>query len=259
MSKFFSKAFSSTMAAYDSVMKWALCIPFIKVDKNRYLRRKLKDRLTDEELELVLNERPLSVLSMDEVKHIARKEVRKHALIVTLLSTLSAVPQSGWLMWLGIAFDFIQFQVFVFVIMQKLLYLYGCKNLSSDSKNLSGSAEWILLLISTIMIGKHQVMRLAKSAAGMAVKQAIQRFAVRMLTKLMVFNTLRQCAKWFGIVLTKDMLVYGVSLMVPIICAIISGLISLWLFMPMTKRLQRHLTHLAEEGKDPMESVMEKM
>lgn len=259
MSNFFSKAFSSAMAAYDSVMKRALCIPFIKVDKNRYLRRKLKDRLTDEELELVLNERPLSVLSMDEVKHIAKKEVRKYALIVTLLSTLSAVPQSGWLMWLGIAFDFIQFQVFVFVIMQKLLYLYGCKNLSSDSKNLSGSAEWILLLISTIMIGKHQVMRLAKSAAGMAVKQAIQRFAVRMLTKLMVFNTLRQCAKWFGIVLTKDMLVYGVSLMVPILCAIISGLISLWLFMPMTKRLQRHLTHLAEEGKDPMESVMEKM
>lgn len=259
MSKFFSKAFSTAMAAYDSAMKRALCIPFVKVDKNRYLRRKLKNRLTDEELELVLNERPLSVLPMEEVKRMAKTEVRKHALIVTLLSTLSAVPQSGWLMWLGIAFDFIQFQVFVFVIMQKLLYLYGCKNLSSDNKNLSGSAEWILLLISTIMIGKHQVMRLAKSAAGMAVKQAIQRFAVRMLTKLMVFNVLRQCAKWFGIVLTKDMLVQGVSLMVPILCAIISGLISLWLFMPMTKRLQRHLTHLAEEGKDPMESVMEKM
>ena len=259
MSKFFSNAFSTAMAAYDSAMKRALCIPFVKVDKNRYLRRKLKNRLTDEELELVLNERPLSVLPMEEVKRMAKTEVRKHALIVTLLSTLSAVPQSGWLMWLGIAFDFIQFQVFVFVIMQKLLYLYGCKNLSSDNKNLSGSAEWILLLISTIMIGKHQVMRLAKSAAGMAVKQAIQRFAVRMLTKLMVFNVLRQCAKWFGIVLTKDMLVQGVSLMVPILCAIISGLISLWLFMPMTKRLQRHLTHLAEEGKDPMESVMEKM
>ncbi len=259
MSKFFSNAFSTAMAAYDSAMKRALCIPFVKVDKNRYLRRKLKNRLTDEELELVLNERPLSVLPMEEVKRMAKTEVRKHALIVMLLSTLSAVPQSGWLMWLGIAFDFIQFQVFVFVIMQKLLYLYGCKNLSSDNKNLSGSAEWILLLISTIMIGKHQVMRLAKSAAGMAVKQAIQRFAVRMLTKLMVFNVLRQCAKWFGIVLTKDMLVQGVSLMVPILCAIISGLISLWLFMPMTKRLQRHLTHLAEEGKDPMESVMEKM
>ncbi len=259
MSKFFSNAFSTAMAAYDSAMKRALCIPFVKVDKNRYLRRKLKNRLTDEELELVLNERPLSVLPMEEVKRMAKTEVRKHALIVMLLSTLSAVPQSGWLMWLGIAFDFIQFQVFVFVIMQKLLYLYGCKNLSSDNKNLSGSAEWILLLISTIMIGKHQVMRLAKSAAGMAVKQAIQRFAVRMLTKLMVFNVLRQCAKWFGIVLTKDMLVQGVNLMVPILCAIISGLISLWLFMPMTKRLQRHLTHLAEEGKDPMESVMEKM
>lgn len=259
MNNFISKTISSAMSAYDSAMKWALCIPFVKVEKDQYLREKLENRLTEEEMALVLKERPLSVLPMKEVKRLAKGETHKYALIVTLLSILAAIPQSGVLMWLCIAFDFFQFQFFVFVILQKLLYLYGCKSLSSENNKLDGSAEWILLLISTIMIGKHQVMRMAKSAAGVAVKQAIQRFAVRMLTKLMVFNVLRQCAKWFGIVLTKEMLINGMSLIVPALCSIISGLISLWLFMPMTNRLERHLTHLAEEGKDPMESVMEKM
>ncbi len=247
------------MSVYDKLMRLSLRIPFVKVDKEKYLRGKFEKQLTEEQLRMVLEQRPLFVLPMDEVKSTAKKEICRHALWVMLLSIVAAIPQSGWLMWLGIAFDFIQFQLFVFVVLQKLLYLYGCKSLSTREEGLDSSADWILLLISTVMIGKHQLVRMAKSATGMAVKQVIQRFAVRMLTKLMVFNVLRQGAKWFGIVLTKEMVINSMDLIVPALCAIISGLISLWLFLPMTKRLQNHLTQLAEEGKDPIKSAMEIM
>ena len=116
--------------------------------------------------------------------------------------------------------------------------------------------DMMMLLVSVVMIGKSQVMRLAKSAFGLAVKQVIQRFAVRLMTRLVVLNFLRQLAKWFGIVLTKDMVVSGLSMLVPLICALVSGLITLWLFMPMMKRLHRHLWELSNEGKDPVEATM---
>lgn len=247
------------MFVYDSAMRWALCIPFVKVNKENYLRKLFAKKLTPEQMELVLSERPLSVLSMEEVKKIAHREVCIHASLVTVLSFVAALPQSGWLMYLCIIFDFIQFQLIVFLILQKLLYLYGCHNLSSSDEGLGNSANWMLLLISTIMIGKHQMMRMAKSVAGIAVKQAIQRFAVRMMTKLMIYNVLKQIAKWFGIVLTKDMVMSAMNMLVPLTCALISGLISLWLFLPMTNRLERHLTHVAEVGKDPVDCMMEEM
>ena len=103
----------------------------------------------------------------------------------------------------------------------------------------------------------RQVRRLAKSAFGLAVKQVIQRFAARLMTRLVVLNFLRQMAKWFGIVLTKEMVIAGLSMIVPLICALISGLISLWLFMPMVKKLHRHLRELSNEGKDPVEVTMQ--
>ena len=246
------------MSFYDKCMKAGLKLPFVRVDKENFLRRKFSDR-SESEIRRIIDEKPTSVVSLQEVQSKAHKEAWKYAWIVTFISFVVALPPDGFLMWLGIVVDFIQFQLFVFIILQKLLYLYGCKDLTGKDGGLDESTDWILLLISTIMIGKHQLARMAKTAAGVAVKQTIQRFAVRMLTKLVVFNLLRQVAKWFGIVLTKDMIAENMELAVPVVCAIISGLISLWLFLPMTNRLQKHLTKLAEDGRDPVESAMEVM
>lgn len=250
--------YKRAMSFYDSCMKAGLKLPFIKVDKEPFLRRKFAE-YSEQEINQIIETRPLAVVPMDVIQIKAKREAWVYAWIVTLISTIVALPPEGILMWLGIVVDFLQFQLFVFIILQKLLYLYGCKSLTDENGKLNESSDWILLLISTVMIGKHQLVRMAKTAAGVAVKQAIQRFAVRMLTKLVVFNLLRQFAKWFGIVLTKDMIADSMEVIVPIICAIISGLISLWLFMPMTNRLRRHLSNLTEEGKDPVESVMEVM
>ena len=52
----------------------------------------------------------------------------------SVLSTLCALPPDGWLMWFLIVVDFIQFQIFVFIILQKMLYLYGCRDLFAKTK-----------------------------------------------------------------------------------------------------------------------------
>lgn len=246
------------MATWNSVLKLGLKLPFSKVDRARYLRRSFAHRVADEEqMRAVLADKPSSVFPNGIVEKMADREIRWHAFWVSFFSVLCALPPDGWLMWVLILVDFVQFQVFVFVTLQKLLYLYGCKDLhGKDNLEEERSMDMMLLLVSVVMIGKSQVMRLAKSAFGLAVKQVIQRFAVRLMTRLVVLNFLRQLAKWFGIVLTKDMVVSGLSMLVPLICALVSGLITLWLFMPMMKRLHRHLRELSNEGKDPVEATM---
>lgn len=252
------KTYLKLLSAWDSILKMGLKMPFSRVDKDRYLRRIFSSKVEgDEQINLILSEKPASVFPEDVIDALAVKEIRKHALCVTVLSILCALPPDGWLMWLLILVDFVQFQIFVFVILQKMLYLYGCRSLFAE-EHLSEdkSVNMMLLLISVVMIGKHQVVRLAKSAAGMAVKQVIQRFAVRLMTRMVVLNVLRQLAKWFGIVLTKEMVISSLSVIIPLLCALISGLISLWLFMPMVRRLHNHLRELSREGRDPVESAL---
>ena len=250
--------YNQLLSMWNSVLRLGLKMPFSKVDRERYLRRVFSKHVENEEqMAVVLNERPSAVFSDDLIERVVKKEIRRHAWWVTLVSLVCAIPPDGWLMWVLILVDFVQFQVFVFVILQKMLYIYGCKDLhAQDSLKEERSLDVMMLMISVVMIGKSQVRRLAKSAFGLAVKQVIQRFAARLMTRLVVLNFLRQMAKWFGIVLTKEMVVSGLSLLVPLICAVISGLISLWLFMPMVNKLHRHLRELSNEGKDPVETTL---
>lgn len=251
--------YNRLLGMWNSVLRWGLKLPFSKVDRERYLRRVFSKHVADEaQMTVLLVERPSAVLSDCLIEEVVRKEIHRHALWVTLVSLVCAIPPDGWLMWVLILVDFVQFQVFVFIILQKMLYIYGCKDLHvQDSLKEERSLDVMMLMISVVMIGKSQVRRLAKSAFGLAVKQVIQRFAARLMTRLVVLNFLRQMAKWFGIVLTKEMVISGLSMIVPLICALISGLISLWLFMPMVKKLHRHLRELSNEGKDPVEVTMQ--
>lgn len=251
--------YNRLLAMWNSVLRWGLRLPFSKVDRERYLRRVFSKHVEGEgQMALLLNERPSAVLSDCLIEEVVRKEIHRHAFWVSLVSLVCAIPPDGWLMWVLILVDFVQFQVFVFIILQKMLYIYGCKELhAQDALKEERSLDVMMLMISVVMIGKSQVRRLAKSAFGLAVKQVIQRFAARLMTRLVVLNFLRQLAKWFGIVLTKEMVISGLSMIVPLICALISGLISLWLFMPMVKKLHRHLRELSNEGKDPVEVTMQ--
>lgn len=63
--------------------------------------------------------------------------------------------------------------------------------------------------------------------------------------------------KWMGVVVTREMIEHSMVYVVPAICAFISGLISLWLFLPMMHRLRSYLLELAMKGKRPIEGMLE--
>lgn len=251
----FSALYARIMSIYDSAMKAGLKIPFVKIDREKFLKRKFGRKTTPSDYQRILLDGPLSVFSLAEMEKITKREVRLHAIWVGVLSFLLAIPSSGVLMWVAIALDFVQFQLFVFVALQKLLYLFGCKTILRENENFDKSADWVLLLISTVMIAKSQVIRMVKSAMGMAVKQGIQRFTVRMISKFMLLNVIKQVAKWFGIIVTRDMIAQSAEYVIPFLCALVSGLISLWLFFPMMRRLRCYLLEVVKDGKTVDENM----
>ena len=168
----------------------------------------------------------------------AKKIIAKHALWVTLISAISAIP-TGWMMNPCFIIDIIQFQIHVFAVSQKLLYLYEDEEKLTEYS--SDTATQLMILMTPIMIVKQQFTRMLKSATGVVTKQVIQRFTIKALTQFSILNIVRQVAKWFGIVLTKETLLEGIDVAIIIICAIISGLISLWLFKPMANNLMKYL------------------
>ena len=144
--------YNRLLEMWNSVLRWGLKLPFSKVDRERYLRRVFSKHVADEaQMAVLLDERPSSVLPDCLIEKVVRKEIHRHAFWVSLISLVCAIPPDGWLMWVLILVDFVQFQVFVFVILQKMLYIYGCKDLhAQDSLKEERSLDVMMLMISVV-------------------------------------------------------------------------------------------------------------
>jgi hypothetical protein len=213
-------------------------LPMARVNREKFIQRLSATELKGMNVQVALEKSPKSAYSQQAINKAAKKIIAKHALWVTLISAISAIP-TGWMMIPFFIIDIIQFQIHVFAVSQKLLYLYEDEEKLTEYS--SDTATQLMILMTTIMIGKQQFTRMLKSATGVVTKQVIQRFTIKALTQFSILNIVRQVAKWFGIVLTKETLLEGIDVAIIIICAIISGLISLWLFKPMANNLMKYL------------------
>jgi hypothetical protein len=213
-------------------------LPMARVNREKFIQRLSTRELKGMNVQVALKKSPNSAYSQQAINKAAKKIIAKHALWVTLISAISAIP-TGWMMIPFFIIDIIQFQIHVFAVSQKLLYLYEDEEKLTEYS--SDTATQLMILMTTIMIGKQQFTRMLKSATGVVTKQVIQRFTIKALTQFSILNIVRQVAKWFGIVLTKETLLEGIDVAIIIICAIISGLISLWLFKPMANNLMKYL------------------
>jgi hypothetical protein len=68
------------------MLKLGLKIPFVKVGRETYLQKILKDKVSDDQLSIAIEEGPLSVLSVEEIESLAKREMWIHAFVVSILS-----------------------------------------------------------------------------------------------------------------------------------------------------------------------------
>lgn len=231
---------SNEVTIWNKVMGAALSMPGVKVDRNDFLKKELKNYCSPEQLNLAISSRPINGVSKEIIDRIANACINSHTTKVTTISAVAGIP-GGFAMAGTIPADMAQYYWHVFVLAQKLAYLYGFPDLRDENGNLTDTASDMLTLFVGVMMGASAANQAIKGLAKEFAKQVIKRLPQKALTKTMYYPIIKQIAKWIGVKLTKDTFAKGLGKVIPILGGVISGGLTLATFRPSAKRLQHKL------------------
>lgn len=231
---------SSEVTIWNKVMGAALSMPGVKVDRDDFLKKELKNYCSPEQLNLAISNRPINGVSKEIIDRIANACINSHTTKVTTISAVAGIP-GGFAMAGTIPADMTQYYWHVFVLAQKLAYLYGFPDLRDENGNLTDTASDMLTLFVGVMMGASAANQAIKGLAKEFAKQVVKRLPQKALTKTMYYPIIKQIAKWIGVKLTKDTFAKGVGKVIPILGGVISGGLTLATFRPSAKRLQHKL------------------
>ncbi|MCQ2253846.1 MAG: hypothetical protein MJZ61_10375 [Bacteroidales bacterium] len=199
-------------------------IPFQNVDRDKFLDRQK---------------------NLDDVEDVRKRSKRLAVLCclaTSLFTFLATLPTNLWISLPLAVIDFVQFQFFVFVIQQQLLYIYGYEDLRNGDKIDYNNGMFLLWLQTDVMLGSHDSMKSkVKSGIGFIVRKAIAFLITKSPLRIVIINGMRQLLKWFGVIATHQFLAVSIDMLVCFICALVAAGVSVWQFYPMCKKLRNKL------------------
>jgi len=213
---------------YNRLMLKLFVIPFVNIDRERFLRRQLgeSDKDFDSEAE----------------KRRSRVLVGLCCVVTSLITFLCTLPSDVWVSLPLIVLDFAQFQVFVFIIQQDLLYLHGYRDLRINKRIDDDNGLFLLWLQNEVMLGSGDNIRSKlKSGVGFVVRKSLTLLVTKSPFRIVVLSGMRQFLKWCGVIATHQLLDVSVDILVCVVCALIAALVSLWQFYPMCRKLHDKL------------------
>lgn len=238
---------------YEWLISLLLKLNFVKVDKERYIRRIVKKFYGDDcqqQIDVALETSLSDVLTEKQQWKVYRRMMWKYGFIVFCVSfALTLVPEDLFFTILSCALDLAIFQCFMFIAMQKILLLYGdgCDMHNDETK----SVETIISIDSSgLMIGKYPILQKMKSVLGWLGKQVVKKLGPKFVTKASrsVFLVVRrQAVKWTSMIVAKEDIDVVFNAIIPFTCAVISGLVSVVIFVPMCNKLRKHLCEQARK------------
>jgi len=230
---------------WNSVLRTALALPGVRIDRKAFLRRALSKHVTEEVLQSAIDTSPAKAgVSKDTIRGIATATIKWHRAGVSALSFVSGLP-GGWWIAGTVPADLTQFFGHVLVILQKLAYLYDWPELFGEDSELDHETLLMLTVFVGAMLGADSAAKVLGDMAERAAAQGLKRFPSETLTKWGLYRLAREGAKWIGIKLTEDSFARYLSRIVPILGGIISGTVTWISFSLMTSRLAAHLESLS--------------
>lgn len=233
---------------YEWAISFLLRIHKVKVDRERYTRRIVSRYYRGDEAEAkiqqALNSSLCEVLTERQQRKVYLRMMWRYGLTVFFISfILTLTPEDWWIVAIACVLDFVLFQCFLFIAMQKIMLLYGedC-DLKNDETR---SIERIIAIDSSgLMIGKYPLLQKMKSVVGWLGKQVVKSLGPKVVTKVVrpaFFVVRRQIIKWCSFVISKEHVSIALDALIPLTCAVISGLVSVVIFVPMCNKLRKHL------------------
>jgi hypothetical protein len=227
------------------VLDAAARVPGVRIDRAGYLRSALKRYCTDEQIERAVVVGPAAAgVPPEVVDAAARTSIAFETTRVTGLSTLAGLP--GGLAVVGaVPADLAQYVGHMLRVAQKLAYLHSWPDLfDEDADEVDEATQGMLILFVGVMVGVHVAQNGVVRVAGMVAANATKRLPRQALARGVVYPVVKKVARQLGVRMSKTLFAHGVAKVVPVVGAVLSGGLTLGTFLPMSRRLQKHLASL---------------
>jgi hypothetical protein len=229
---------------FTQVLDAAAKLPGVRIDRERYLRTALQRHCTEEQIEAAVRTSPASAgISPDIITEAANTSVKYETAKVTGISAVAGIP-GGFAMIGTVPADLAQSMGRMLRIAQKLAYIYSWPDLFADGEELDEATESVLTLFVGVMFGVQVAQGGVGTLAGVIAASVAEKLPQKALTKGIIYPVVKKTAGYIGVSMTKKTFASGVAKAVPVVGAVFSGGLTLATFLPMCKRLQKHLSSL---------------
>lgn len=236
---------ANEIAVWNKVMSTALQMPGIKVDRNSFLTRELKQHgCSETTIAQALTENPAKVVDRKILDDIADACINNHTTKVTLISTAAGIP-GGLAMFGTIPADVAQYYWHVLKLSQKLAYIYGFPDFCDEKGQLSDTSSDMLTLFVGVMSGVSAANKAITAISKQLAEQVVKRLPRMALTKTIWYPVVKNVARWLGVSVTKSSFAKGLGKVIPILGGVISGGLTLATFRPGSKRLKKKMQEIS--------------
>lgn len=235
---------------WNKVLATVLKMPGVKVDRIAFLRTELRPYCNQSRLQMIGSVRPYTVVSEQVVDKLARQCVRHHTALATATSTIAGLP-GGLAMAATLPADLVQYFYHVFVLSQKLAYLYGYPDLCEENGELSDMASDLLTIFMGVMMGAPVAEKGINELSIAVAESAVTRLPRVALTKTAIVPVAAQIARLIGTKMSREGFAKGVGRFIPLAGGLFSGGLTLFTFRRGANRLRRQLSaqrHLFDDG-----------
>jgi hypothetical protein len=239
-----TKAIESSGTKFTQVLDAAAKMPGVRINRETYLRTALKRHCTQEQIERAVAENPAAAgIPLKVLHEVANTSITYETSKVTGISTAAGIPGGWWVLGTAPA-DMTQYIAHMLRIAQKLAYVYGWPDLFGGEGAMDEATEGILTLFVGVMVGAQVAQNGVAKVSTMIAAQVVKKLPQQALTKGAIYPLVKKVAGFLGVSMTKKLFASGVAKAIPVVGAVLSGGLTLGTFLPMSKRLQKHLASL---------------
>ena len=239
------KGIENPESRFSAVLLAAAKLPGVRIDREAYLRSALARHCSEDDIRRAIEESPAAAgIPVEVLDKAANDSIRFETGKVSALSAAAGVP--GILaLPVTVPADVAQYFGHMVRIAQKLAYLYSWPDLfSDDGDDVDDATMGVLTLFFGVMFGTQSANAAVGKIAGMMSEQVAKKLPQKALTQGVVYPIVKKVAAHLGVKMTKESFAKSVSKAIPLVGAVVSGGLTLATFLPMAKRLKKHLAGL---------------
>lgn len=240
-----SKEIENPGSRFTQVLDVAAKLPGVRIDRTAYLRAALKRHCSEEQIERAVAESPAAAgVPLKVITAAANDSIVYETAKASALSAAAGIP-GGFAMIGTVPADLAQYFGHVLRIAQKLAYIYSWPDLfDGDEDGFDDATEGILTLFVGVMFGVQLAQSSVVNVSAMIAGQVLKKLPQKALTQGAIYPVVKTVAAYLGVSMTKQLFAGGVAKLIPVVGAVLSGGLTLATFLPMSKRLQKHLATL---------------